>query len=78
MEIFLIIGYLACSVLSYGMSMGYFQREFAEIAKETYHNDMAFSALFALFGPVNLVVALIMTGFGKHGLLFTNPHKEVN
>ena len=69
--IFLLIGYLICSFLCYGMSFAAAQGMFPQIAKAQYRDDLGFSLLVGLtagmLGPVGVLVVLLTTGFAKHG-----------
>lgn len=70
--IVLILFWLICTVLSASMLLGHAQREFTDIAEESYHGDLAFSWFMGLLaGPVALVAAFCMTEFARHG--FMNP-----
>lgn len=63
--------HLLCGVLSYGIFLGYFQREFPTIAEETLREDIGTGILLALpFGPIGLIIGFLMSGFCKHGLKF--------
>lgn len=62
-----ILVWIVCGIASYGITFAYHQAEFSSIAEEHYREDVAHSALFALFGPIALLVALGTTGFAKHG-----------
>ncbi len=62
--------HLACGVLTYGILFAYVQRQYQSIAIDHVREDAAMSGLVALFGPVGLFIALINSGFAKHGLLY--------
>ena len=60
-------GYLVCSVLGFGLTVGYFQREFYNTrSKDVY----PYAAFTAIIGPIGLFVSLFGSNFGKHGLQF--------
>jgi len=59
-----------CGVLTYGITLAYFQRNYPEIAKEDYREDVGFSVLFGIVGPIGLFVSLWGSGFAKHGLMY--------
>ncbi len=64
----IIIGWLICSILSYGMELAYYQRSYALIAKENYSSDVATSFVVSLFGPVSLVTNFFWIKYGSiHG-----------
>ncbi len=51
--------YLICGVLAYGLSLGYFQREFPDLAKQFAMEDVCFAFILGfLCGPIGLTVAL--------------------
>ena len=66
-----ILFWVACGVLSHGMMLAYFQREWSMLAEESYKGDFISSLIPALFGPGGLaasVVFLITMGCNfKHG-----------
>lgn len=64
-----VLGWIACSVLTYGGEFAYFQREFSLIAGKNYDKDRRFALRMALFGPIGLLVVFVNTFF-KHGLKF--------
>ena len=57
-------------LLAYGLSFAYWQREFPTLAKRDRAADKRKSLILALAGPVGLVVILIYSGDGKHGVKF--------
>lgn len=69
--IFLLIGYLVCSFLCYGMLLPLVQGMFPQIARERYQKDLGFSLSMGLavgmLGPVGVLAVLLITGFAKHG-----------
>lgn len=69
--IFLLIGYLVCSFLCYGMLFASAQGMFPQIAEDQYREDLGWSLLMGLtagmLGPVGVLVVLLITGFAKHG-----------
>lgn len=62
----LIVFWLICSVIQYGVWFGFFQREFPTIADKSYHNDKMRAIISALLGPIGLF-ASFLCGFFKHG-----------
>lgn len=69
--IFVLIGYLICSFLCYGMLFAAAQGMFPQIAKVRYREDLGLSLAMGLtigmLGPIGVLLALLMTGFAKHG-----------
>ena len=64
----IILGWLLCSFLAYGIMFAYFQREFPTLAEEGYRHDMGTSLLIArVFGPLALLVYFCLSGFCEHG-----------
>lgn len=72
MEILIILGYLTCSVVSFGIVFGHFQNNpnWKSIAEEGYRSDMGLALYVALFGPIGLIVSILLTGFCPYGLKF--------
>ena len=68
--------YLVCSVLSYGISFAYLQREYPIQAGMTRTSDMWFSIAVSLFGPLSLIINYTTTGLAKHGLMFKRGESE--
>lgn len=77
--------YVVCGVLAYGSCLAYYQREFPEIASETYKSNSRIALATGLFVPVFgvgwVVFCLIDAAQEKklpfrHGLMFRNPHRE--
>lgn len=68
--------YVTCGVLAYGMFMADFQWPYPLIAQETYNSTVKVSVALSLFGPVSLVMAIILTNLAEHGLMFRNPHRS--
>mgnify|MGYP007065736812 CR=1 FL=1 len=65
----IIILWLGCSALSYGLLFAFFQGEFKLIAKEEYWKDVRFCLLSSLGGPLTLIVTLIVSR-ARHGIKF--------
>jgi uncharacterized membrane protein YidH (DUF202 family) len=76
MDYAIAIFWVACSVLCYGVSMAYWQRKFAIIAKSSYTSDLRFSTLISIGGPISLLLVFFMSDWGTYGLLYRNPHKD--
>src|SRR5258708_40062971 len=64
-----LIIYVGCAILTYGMELGYYQREFNLIADEDYWSDVALSALIALV-PFSILVSVFSTEGIKHGFMY--------
>lgn len=67
MEYFVAL-WIACSVVTYGYSFGYFQRKFKYISDEQYRSDMLFCGFMSLFGPLSL--AGYFAAFQKEGFRY--------
>lgn len=63
-------GWILCGIPTYGISLGYFQREFPTIAEKGYRGNCGFALLIAIFGPIGLIVSFLSSGFAKHGLMW--------
>jgi hypothetical protein len=67
----IVIGYLICAFLCYGMLFSDMQNRFLSIAKQSYREDMGscifFGLVFALAGPIGVAIAYLITGFAKYG-----------
>jgi len=72
----IVIFWALCSILSYGISLAYWQREFKSLAERDYVKDTIESAAFSLFGPLSLFLGYFLTHKAKHGLMYTNPHSR--
>ncbi len=68
----IILGYLTCSILTYGITFADFQAIWSkpEWAEENKRHDMGVSALISLWGPIALVVTFFLSGFAKNGMRF--------
>lgn len=60
--------YVPCSVLTYGITFGYFHREFSLVADKMLTTNKRMAALFAFFGPIGFLLSFFMSGFVQHGL----------
>lgn len=67
----IMIGYLICAFLCYGMLFSYTHSRFPSLAEEYYRENIGESLLFGLFfalsGPIGVTVTFIATGFAKYG-----------
>lgn len=71
--------WLACSVLSYGIGMAYWQRWNDAWSAHNCRYDQSFQAVHAaMFGPVSLMVTYFVTGFAEYGLRWTCPGNPVH
>jgi len=68
--IIVLIVWIACGVLTFGITFGYFQREFPLLAEEGGHSDRMLALLFAAFGPIALITTFFLSGCLKHGIKF--------
>ena len=65
-SIILMVTYIPCSLLSYGLFFAYIQREWPTLAKEDYADDRFKSIIISLFGPISLIIISMITR-GRHG-----------
>jgi len=75
LTIMVIIFYLACFVLTYGSVFAMVQKGAPLVAKDEYKQDMICSIIFGVFGPIILILILIISAvsgkwFFKYGLKF--------
>lgn len=56
-----------CGILAYGLTLGYFQREFVVLGEKTRAGNVVLALLMFLIGPIGLIVAFLSSGFGHHG-----------
>jgi hypothetical protein len=75
MLVLIILGWLICGILTYGISLAYFQRTFPTIAQEMVREDMGISCIFGLFGPLGLVILFFFSGFAQCGIMFRNQRR---
>jgi len=70
----LCIVYFICVPVIYGIFFGYAQNKFHIIAEDQYYDDMGSSMLFSLvygfFGPFGVLLAFMLTEFGRFGFKF--------
>jgi hypothetical protein len=64
-----VLTWVGCGVLASGLHFAYFQRKYPSIAKATYANNRREARLWALAGPIALLVMLCHGGT-KYGLKF--------
>lgn len=74
----LLLGWTACGIVAAGISAAYFQRKFLpELAEDFYAEDLGASLLIGILGgPVSVVVAFLLFGFGKYGWTLMPPRKK--
>lgn len=66
----LLLFYVACWIVTYGMAFAFWQGAFPSIAKEHRRRDMGEAAMMAFFSPVSTFVVFFMTGCAEYGLKF--------
>ena len=68
-ELLFVVLWVACGVISYGMTFAYFQREFPTLAEEHYRKHVG-SALSSVFFGLIGILAIVACGWRwrKHGL----------
>lgn len=76
MEIVLLIaisigaGWIICGVLTYGLTLAEFQREYPSLAKRFKADDIRFALVMGIFGPISLASYLIDGNRPKHGFMW--------
>ena len=69
--IWLVIGYLICAFICYGLFFANIEGEFPSKSDFAYKDHVANSIFFGLlvgaFGPLGLLMAFLMTDFAEHG-----------
>ena len=66
----IIIIWVICGILAYGITFGYFQRKFPLLAKRSYMEDAGFATIIGIFGVVGLLLSVCLSGFCRYGLKF--------
>ena len=51
----------ACGVVSYGAYFGHFQNRWPDLAESGYTTDRTLAVIWAIFGPLGLFVAFVMS-----------------
>ena len=67
------------AALTASIALGYFQKAWPTIAKETYRTDLGAAWVFGLVAPISLVLVVLLSGFVQHGLMnpfVLNKYKE--
>lgn len=65
---FIIVLWLLCSILAYGGSFAYYQRNYPTLAKQSYRQEMGICMIMSLIGgPISLLVTTFTSGFFEHG-----------
>ncbi len=65
-----ITAWIVTSVICYGSTFAYLQRQFPTIAKEMYKEDMFHSIIVSLIPFVGFIIGTFLNGFYKHGFKF--------
>lgn len=66
----IIVGWILCGVVAYGISLGYWQNEWKELASRHARPDVRMSVFMGTLGPVGLIVIFFFSSRVKHGLLW--------
>jgi hypothetical protein len=67
----LLIGiWILCGLISFGVCLAHFQREYPLIAEKRYHENVLFALKLSFWGPASLLGVLTATGI-KHGAMFS-------
>lgn len=59
--------WVVCGVLSYGADFAYFQRMWPTIAVRDYDKDRRAALIRSVFGPISLMVAVVMSSGLRSG-----------
>jgi hypothetical protein len=65
-----IVSWFACGVLSYGITLAYFQRNWPTMARKHYSSDVRLAICMGIIGPMGAVFAYCRSHRAKHGLQF--------
>lgn len=69
--IWFVVGYLVCAFICYGMFFANLQGEYPSGSEFEYKEHMAqsvfFGAMTGFFGPLGILMAILMTGFAHYG-----------
>lgn len=68
----IILVWIVCGILAYGITYGYFHREYPLInhEKDIKRTTFFISIVQAMAGPIGLVVSIFSSKFIKHGMKF--------
>jgi len=66
----IIISWVICGILAYGITFADFHYSYPLIAEERRWYYIKFSILFGLLGPFGLFASFLGSKFAKHGLKF--------
>lgn len=59
--------YLACALFAFGTTFAYFQSQYHASAPIFRREDYGIATFIALLGPIGAGIALLGSGFMKHG-----------
>jgi len=57
---FMLAGWIGCGVITYGISLHYFQMKYSFIADQDLASDRVGCSIAAVFGPLSLIAFLIV------------------
>lgn len=63
----IIAAWLACGIGGAGFCFAYFQGRYPTLAARDRREDLGNACLVAMFGPLGLVIAFCLSGFGEYG-----------
>lgn len=66
---FIILFWVLCSILVYGLQFAKWQREIPSLAEEDYKCDKKYSLIVSIGGPI-VLIAMLITYDCKYGLKF--------
>lgn len=64
-----VVTWTVCGVLTYGLTLAYFQQKWPSLAPDGYREDARFARCMAVTGPIGLATALYL-GDRRYGLQF--------
>lgn len=67
MWFWIVVGWLACSALVYGMAVPMFKHA-SKGLRDNYREDLGISVALAAFGPFAVLPVFCISGFCKHGI----------
>lgn len=64
------IFYFICAILTYGITFGYLQQKYPEVAQLDYMSDIETAFYFSLLGPIGLIISIYKSEYCIYGLKF--------
>jgi len=79
MTLFFILLWIGLGLIGSGFTNAYFKNEYPILDSPSIRRqDFIFSLAFCITGPINMIVAFLFSGYGKHGwtLSMGPPHTK--